>query len=93
METDINEILFKVVFDHEGKGQSPRNTIGILMFCISYIWEIVAWVRGCGTGKRLIHTILRIVSIYEMEIKRTQVNLQFFGEVKKRINGTEILMR
>ena len=70
----IYDIWFKVVFDLEGKGQSLPNTIVILMkmFCILYIWEISARVSGCG--KKLIHTKLRIVSIYEIEIQRTQGN-------------------
>ena len=95
MEPGINDISFKVVFDIEGKGQSLPNTIGILMkmFCISYIWEILAWVRGCGTGKKLIHTKLRIVSIHGMEKQRTHVNSKIIWEVKIRINETELLMR
>ena len=93
MEPGINDIWFKVVFDLEGKGQSLPSTKGILMkmFCISYIWEIPAWVSGCG--KKLIHTKLRIVSIYEIEIQRTQGNLKIIWEVKIIINETEILMR
>ena len=54
VEPGIDDIWFKVEFDLEGKDQSLLpNTIGILMkmFCILYIWEIIAWVRGCGTGK------------------------------------------
>ena len=84
MEPGVDDIWFKVTFDLEVKGQSLPNTIGIVMkmFCISYIWEIIAWVRGCGTGKKLIHKKLRIVSIYEMEIQRTQVNLKFFENWK-----------
>ena len=95
MEPGINDIRFKVVFDLEGKGQLLPNTIGFLMRMFSrlYIWEILAWVRGCGTGKKLIHTKLRIVSIYEKEIQRTQVNLKIIWEVKIRINETEIRMR
>ena len=93
MEPGINGIWFKVVFDLEGKGQSLPSTKGILMkmFCISYIWEIPAWVSGCG--KKLMHTKLRIVSIYEIEIQRTQGNLKIIWEVKIMINETEILMR
>ena len=91
----INDILFKVKFDLGGKGQSLPNTIGILMkmFCILYIWEILAGVRGCGTGKKLIHTKLGIVSIYDKEIQRAQVNLKIIWEVKIRIKETKILMR
>ena len=94
MWAGISDIWFKVKFDLHGKGQSLPNTMGILMkvFCISYIWEILAWVRGCGTGKKLIHTKLRIMSIYEMEIQRTQVNLKIIWEMKIRTNETEILM-
>ena len=95
MEPGINDISFKVVFDPEGKGQSLPNTIGILMkmFCISYNWKNLAWVRGCGTGKKLKHTKLRIVSIHEMEIQRTHVNSKIIWEVIIRINETELLMR
>ena len=76
MEPGINNIWFKVVFDRDGNGQSLPNTVGILMkiFCISYIWEIPAWVSGCG--KNVIHTKLIIVSIYGIEIQRTQGNLK-----------------
>ena len=78
----------KVVFDLEGKSQSLPNTIGILMkmFCILYIWEIPAWVSGCG--KKLIHTKLRIVSIYEIEKQRTEGSLKIIWKVKIRINET-----
>ena len=70
----------KVTYDLEGKGQSPPSTTGILrkMFCILYIREILARVRGCATGKKIIQTKLKIVSIYETEKQRTQVNLKLF---------------
>ena len=61
------------------------------MFCISYIWELPARVSDCG--KKLIHTKLRIVSIDEIEIQRTQGNLKIIWEVKIRINETEMLMQ
>ena len=61
------------------KVNHPPNTTGILMKMFSILYQgDPSLSEGLWHREKMIHTKLKIVSIYETEIQRTQVNLKLF---------------
>ena len=74
----------KVTYDLEGKGQSPpkhNRDLNEDVLHIVYQGD-PSLSEGLCHREKIIHTKLKIVSIYETEIQRTQVNLKLFENWK-----------
>ena len=74
----------KVTYDLEGKYQSPpKHNRDLNEDVLQIIYQgDPSLSEGLWHREKIIHTKLKIVSIYETEIQRTQVNLKLFENWK-----------